>query len=125
MSIRNEIVKYLESQSSLSGREEIIASEILGVVESLGLDLTEWLEDSSIEKWTKEIVESALKIEASYDCLAIAVIYLLENEGLSLSGNGWLDDDPLAEQIIDEFYDAELGKIKTSEYQKAYDAFYR
>ncbi len=36
----------------------------------------------------------------------IAWLFMLENNGLSLSGNGWLDNDPIASKIIDEIYDA-------------------
>ena len=121
MSIRKNIIEYLESKECSLEDTESVACNILDVVESEGLDLTDFYEESPMLKWTQNIVESSIEHEASNDCLAIAVILLLEDIGLGMSGNGWIDDDPLVERIMDEVYSCVDGKVKTQEYQKVFD----
>lgn len=121
MSIRTNIIEYLDSKECSLEDSENVALNTLDIVESEGLDLTDFYEESPMLKRTQKIIESSIKHEASNDCLAISVILLLEDIGLGISGNGWIDDDPLVEKIMDEVYSCSDGKIKTQEYQKVYD----
>lgn len=120
MSIREEISKYISTLSYTTGKEYEIANNILNIIDNAGLELDEWREDTGLERWTEEKVLKYYKLNAKPDCLAIAILYMLENQGLSLTGNGWLDDDELTVKIIDEIYRATNGKINSTSYQHAY-----
>jgi hypothetical protein len=120
MNIREHISKYLSALNETIGKESNIANNILNIIDNAGLELDEWREDTGIEQWTEDKVIKYLELNATPDCLAIAILFMLEDQGLSLSGNGWLDDDELTIRIIDEIYDAINGKIKSTSYQHAY-----
>lgn len=120
MTIREDITEYVSTLEELKGKESEIANDILDIIDSAGLELDECREDTGIERWAEELVSKYIALDATPDCLAIAVLFLLEDNGLSLSGNGWLDDDDLTMEIIDEIYDCKNGKIKSIKYQHAY-----
>lgn len=120
MNIRENISKYVSTLNDIAGKESEVASHILNIIDDAGLELDEWREDTGIEQWTKSKVLKYLELSAKPDCLAIAILFMLEDQGLSLTGNGWLDDDELTIKIIGEIYNPIDGKIKSASYQHAY-----
>lgn len=120
MNIREQISKYVSALNDIEGTESEVANNILNIIDDAGLELDEWREDTGIEQWTKTKVLKYIELNADPDCLAVAILFMLEDQGLSLSGNGWLDDDELTIRIIDEIYEPVNGKIKSTSYQHAY-----
>lgn len=123
--LREKISSYVKGLSNIDGNEDDIANNILDIIENEGLELDEWREDTSIDRYTQEMVLKYSDRNSNPDCLAIAVLFMLNDEGLSLIGNGWLDDDDLSTRIIDEIYHVMIvtrdGKIASSEYQDVFD----
>ena len=121
MSLRSKIVEYLESIEDKKENASLITNNILNIIDAAGLELDEFREDTNIEVCCEAPVEKYLNTEATSDCLAFAFLFIIEDFGLSLSGNGWLDDDDLAMKIIDQIYNAENGEIESTDHQGAYE----
>lgn len=120
MNIRENVSEYISTLNEIIGKESDVANNILNIIDDSGLELDEWRENTGIERWVEEQVLKYIELNAEPDCLSIAVLFMLEDQGLSLNGNGWLDDDELTRKIIDEIYESENGKIKSNHYQHAY-----
>ena len=48
----------------------------------------------------REAIEEAIRKESDPEKAAIAVCVVLENQGLSLFGNGWIDEDTELETAL-------------------------
>jgi hypothetical protein len=120
MTIRKKITEYISTVDDVNAQATLVANRILDIIDDEGLELDEFREVTGIEKWAEAKVIRYASLKAKPDCLAIAILYMLEDQGLSLTGNGWLDNDDLTVKIIDEIYDAVDGNIKTTDLQDAY-----
>ncbi len=120
MTIREKINEYITKFNDIKGKENEISNQILNIIDDEGLELNEWREDTGIEQCSKEMILKCIELEADFDCLIIAILFMLEDQRLSLLGNGWLDDDELSRKIILKIYSSTNGKIQSFRYQNAY-----
>ncbi len=115
MTIREKINEYISNEKDISKKTNEIANNILNIIDDEGLELDEFREDTGIESWTEECIFKHIELNTTIYCLTIEILFMLEDSGLSLMGNGWLDDDELTTKIIDALYDPINEKIKSKQ----------
>lgn len=80
-----------------------------------------------MEENLKEIVQKSKELQISPEVTTHMILWYLDDEGLSLLGNGWLNEDEIAiknmEMISSYRYDSqEEAKIENEELKKLVNA---